>query len=78
MIEAYGRNRRICHENLSDYELERKIRQIDKVRAASYSIVTQYPWGDKHAYHLCINTTGIDIPEIIPYLAELVEFRQKG
>ena len=72
------RSRAYQDENLSDHELERKIRQIDKVRAASYSIVSQYPWGDKHAYHLCINTTGIDIPAIIPYLAELVEFRQKG
>lgn len=72
------RSRAHEEEKLSEHELERKIRQIDRSRAASYELVSQYPWGDKRAYHLCVNTTGIDITQIIPYLAEYIKYWQKG
>lgn len=29
--------------------------------------------GDKRAYHLCVNTTGLDIPQIVPHLAAFVK-----
>lgn len=60
-------------EKLSDRELERRIRKIDKVRASNYSLVAKYPWGDKRAYHCCVNTTGFDIPEMVPHLAALAK-----
>lgn len=48
-------------ERLTDKELERKIRQIDKGRAAGHSLLGDYPWGDRRGYHLCVNTTGLDL-----------------
>ena len=67
------RNRASPGETLSERELERRIRQIDKARAASYDLVSGYPWGDKRAYHLCVNTTGLDIHQIVPHLAAFVK-----
>lgn len=61
------------NEKLTDRELEHKIRQIDKVRASNYSLVSQYPWGDKRAYHFCVNTTGLDIPKLVPDLADIAK-----
>lgn len=64
------RSRAAEEEKLSDRELKRKIRQIDLARAGNHDIVAPYSWGDKHGYHLCINTTGIEIKSIIPHIAE--------
>lgn len=60
-------------ENLSQVELERKIRGIDKNRANHRSIYTDTKWGAKENYHLCVNTTGIDIKTIVPPLAEYMK-----
>lgn len=60
-------------EALSARELERKIRQIDKARAANHALTAPYAWGSKHGYHLCINTTDIDIASVIPHLAAFAQ-----
>lgn len=65
------KNRMSGEEAISERELERRIKQIDKARAKSYSIVSKYPWGDKRAYHLCINTTDADIPKLTPKIADI-------
>ena len=57
-------------EQLSAKEAERRIREIDKRRAAYRADFTTDKWGDMASYHLCINTTGIEIRTIIPALAE--------
>lgn len=56
--------------NLSDREIEKKIKQIDKGRASSYSMLASTNWGDKKGYDLCVNTTNINIKEITPLIAE--------
>lgn len=63
------RRRADAGENLSDRELSRKIRQIDKARAENHDIVATYKWGDKRGYHLCINTTDILIKTAVPLIA---------
>ncbi len=61
-------------EDLSDKELERKIRQIDKGRAATHGVVGDYPWGDRRGYHLCVNTTGLDIKALAAQVAAYARF----
>ncbi len=66
-------NVRPDEEKLTDNELIRKIKQIDKNRALSYRLVSDTPWGDKHGYDFCINTTGINIKEVTPLLADYAQ-----
>lgn len=60
-------------ENLSDKELINKIKQIDKNRADFHKIISNIEWGKKENYHLCINTSNIEIKNIIPSLADYVK-----
>lgn len=66
-------------EQLTDKELENKIMQIDKNRKKYHEIISNLEWGNKSNYHLCINTSGLEIKEIIPSLADYIEdwFRRK-
>jgi hypothetical protein len=57
-------------ENLSDRELEKRIKQIDKARADNHNIFSSRGWGDKSGYHLCVNTTGIEIKAVVPHIAD--------
>ncbi len=58
-------------EKMSDRELERRMKQIDKARAENSSLISEYPWGDKRGYDLCINTSGKEIKAIVPAIAQL-------
>lgn len=60
-------------EELTDKEIENKIIQIDKNRKNYHKIISNLEWGDKNNYHLCINTTGIELKSVIPYLADYIE-----
>lgn len=62
------------YEQLTDHELEIKIRQIDHNRKEYYEILKGDKWGAKENYQLCINTTGIQISEIAPILAEYAQY----
>lgn len=66
-------------EHLSEKEMLRKMRQIDKERAAYRELFTEEEWGRKESYHLCINTSGKEIKTLIPGIAEFVNawFDQK-
>lgn len=57
-------------ENLSDKELERMIRQIDKQRAQHHQMYSDDKWGAKENYHLCVNTSGKEIKALIPALTQ--------
>ena len=69
---ARCRSRAKDEEPLSDKELQRRIRQIDKSRAANHSFVSDIPWGDKAGYELCLNTTDLNIKQMIPVLVEYI------
>lgn len=60
-------------ENLTDQELETKIKNIDKNRKAFHDLISNTEWGKKENYSLCINTSNIEIKSIIPPLAEYIE-----
>ena len=57
-------------ENLTRNELLRMIRQIDKQRTQYHQMYSDLKWGAKEAYHLCINTSGKEIKQLIPALAQ--------
>ena len=59
-------------ENLTRNELLRMIRQIDKQRTQYHQMYSDLKWGAKEAYHLCINTSGKEIKQLIPALAQYV------
>lgn len=61
------------NENLSDEELLKKIKQINKNRKEYYEAYTDKTWGAKENYHLCINTNNIEIEKIIPAIAEYIK-----
>ncbi len=58
-------------QDLSDAKLLKQIKQIDRNRAEYHDIISSKKWGDKSAYNICVNTTGIEIKSIVPVLAEL-------
>lgn len=57
-------------EKLSDREMEKKIRQVDKARANSHALLADLPWGDRRGYDLCVNTTDVWIKDIVPAVAD--------
>lgn len=66
-------------EQLTDKEIEKQIKRIDKNRKATHDLYAPYEWGDKVGYDLCINTANITIKDIIPALTELINgyFRER-
>lgn len=60
-------------ENLTDKELANKITQIDKNRKDYHKIISNIEWGEKENYHLCINTSNLEIKKIISPLAEYIK-----
>lgn len=67
------------NEHFSEKEMLRKMKKIDKERAAYHELFTEETWGRKESYHLCINTSGREIKTLVPALAEYAKiwFDQK-
>ena len=59
-------------ENLTSAELKNKVQEIDRKRAKYRDFYTTAKWGASENYHLCINTSGLEIKKIVPTLAEYV------
>lgn len=68
-----------CHaraqagEVMTDKEMLRKCREIDKRRASYRGMFTDKKWGDASGYHLCVNTSGKEIKALVPAIADYVE-----
>lgn len=60
--------------DVSDCELEKQIRRIDRRRAESHALVSDIDWGDKSGYHLCVNTSGMNIKDLTPLIAEYAKY----
>lgn len=54
------------NEKLTEKDLERKIKQVDSARRKHRDLISTEKWGDRNNYHLCINTTGFEIKDLIP------------
>lgn len=61
------------NEDLSDRELIRHIKNIDRDRARYYKFFTGWKWGDKLNYNICVNTTDADIKVLAEALAKLIK-----
>lgn len=65
-------------EHLTDKQLIKKMKEIDKGRIKLHELFAHYPWGDKDGYDLMLNTSDTTIKSIIPHLASLVcDFHNK-
>lgn len=60
-------------ENLTEKELLRKMKHIDKIRSQTREILTGSAWGQRSAYHLTVNTTEWNIKELVPAVADFAE-----
>ena len=60
-------------ENLTDKELEKKIKNIDKNRKELNNLISNAEWGKKENYNLCIKTSNIEIKSIVPSVAMYIE-----
>lgn len=57
-------------ENPTRREMEKAIKKIDSGRMKYHSMFLDADWGDKRHYHLCVNTSGIEIKKIVPAIAQ--------
>lgn len=60
-------------ENLTDKQLVRRIKKLDKVRKQTHDMYSSTVWGDKKTYNLCVNTSGASIKELAKSLAEYIK-----
>lgn len=61
-------------ENLTDKELMRQIKHIDKLRAQTREILSGEEWGQRDAYHLTVNTTDWEMKELAAAVAGFAEY----
>ena len=59
-------------EHLSRNDIARRMKQVDKYRAQYRQMFADNKWGAKETYHLCVNTSGHEIKDLIPGLAAFV------
>lgn len=58
-------------EGLTEKDMIKQIKRINKARAAYYEDYTLQRWGDKTNYDLCINTSFMKIEDLVPKLVHL-------
>lgn len=61
------------NEKFTDKELEKNIIQIDKNRKKYHNLISNIEWGKKENYHLCINTSNMEIKTMIKPIKEYIE-----
>lgn len=57
-------------ENLSDKEIEKNIRRINKNRALAKSMLTDSEWGDGRCYNLTVNTSNENVKTLAPIVSD--------
>ena len=60
-------------EEYTEKQLEKRILKIDKNRSKYYEFYTSQKWGYRSNYDLCVNTSGVNIKEIVKVYAKLFE-----
>lgn len=56
-------------KELTPKEIEHEIKRIDSNRSQYHSLFMDMKWGDKTNYHLCINTSKLEIKKVVPHIA---------
>lgn len=57
-------------EHLTEKELLRKMKQIDKMRSQTSEILSGASWGQCKTYHLTVNTSDWEIKDLVPAVAD--------
>ena len=60
-------------EKLTEKELIRKMKQIDKIRSQTRELMGGSDWGRRDSYHLTINTTDWKIKDLVPAVADFAD-----
>lgn len=58
-------------EKLTERQMRRQIRSIDRARARYYYFYTGQKWGEFENYDLCINSGNAVIKEMVPFIAKM-------
>ena len=58
-------------EKISDRQLTKIIKRIDKARAKYYEFYTGLQWGNKLNYDMCVNTSKMDIEKEVAEIARI-------
>ncbi len=61
------------HENLTDKQIAKRIKAIDKKRRKHYEFYTDQKWGDKKNYDFLINTANVEIKDLVNALVNLLQ-----
>ena len=67
--------RESARTNTTPAEAEKRIRQVDKERAAYYNFFSSKRWGDAQGYDLCVNTDGLEISDVAKLVLRYLELR---
>lgn len=67
------RERAADSEELTDKQMIQKIKSIDKNRAKVREMISDSKWGDRTAYDLIINTSGWDLKQLTPAVADFAK-----
>jgi cytidylate kinase len=70
---ARCRERAPENEKLTDKQMLKQFRQIDKARKDLHDLFSSTPWGDKAGYDLMLNTSNANIKSLIPALAQFIQ-----
>ncbi len=58
-------------ENLSEKEILRMGKKVDKNRKITRELMSGSSWGGREDYNIIINTTGWDIKKLVPHIADI-------
>jgi cytidylate kinase len=70
---ARCRARATENEQLTDKQMLKEFKQIDKTRRDLHDLFSSTPWGDKVGYDIMLNTSNANIKSIIPSLAQVIK-----
>ena len=60
-------------EPMTDREIEKQIKRIDKNRATIRELVVGDRWADRNSFHLMVNTSDWEIKELAPAVADFAK-----
>lgn len=61
------------NEGLSEKEIIKGMKEIDHARKQQYFLLGGDNWGDKENYHLCVNTSGFEIDDLVPMVTSYAQ-----
>ncbi|MDE6850278.1 MAG: cytidylate kinase-like family protein, partial [Clostridia bacterium] len=59
-------------ENLTDKQMLKNFKDIDKGRAKLYDLLSATAWGAREGYDIMLNTSRVEITKIIKPLSDLI------